>query len=84
MPKALKHLSQKRAFEKLITYLYVLRMKGCSWAQIAELLNTQCGFGLAPGTVRTYFGEFSILHRASCLAAMNNYLSAKGAKKGTQ
>lgn len=48
--------SQRKAFEKLMPHLYVLRDKGCSFAQLAGLL-TKCGLNLQPSTVRRYFEE---------------------------
>ena len=46
--------SQRKAFVTLMPYLYVLRNKGCSWLELAGLLNG-CGFSLQPATVRTYY-----------------------------
>lgn len=78
-----KDMTQKKAFEKLIPHLFVLRKKNCSWAQITELLNEKCGFNLQPGTVRTYFGEMAKKHAGICQIAMEKYIfdAAKIKKK---
>ena len=74
-----KDLTQKKAFEKLIPNLYVLREINFSWAQITELLNDKCGFNLRPETVRTYFGVMAKKHAHLCKSAMERHIS-DGAK----
>jgi len=76
-----KDMTQKKAFEKLIPYLYVLRKKNCSWAQITDLLNEKCGFNLQSGTVRTYFGEMAKKHADICQSAMEKYIFDATKKK---
>jgi len=48
--------TQRQAIEKLMPYLYVLRKKGCSWAQLTHLLS-ESGFKLQSSTVRSYYNE---------------------------
>jgi len=70
--------SQRKAFEKLMPHLYVLRNKGCSWAQLAKLLG-ECGFKLQPSTVRTYFGELLAERMDICQARMNEQIAIMAA-----
>ena len=48
--------TQRKAFEALMPYLYKLRSKGCSWAQLTNLLN-ESGFALQSSTVQGYYSE---------------------------
>jgi hypothetical protein len=48
--------TQRKAFERLMPYLYVLRNKGCSWPQLTKLLG-DCKIHLQPSTVRAYYSE---------------------------
>ena len=48
--------SQRKAFSTLMPQIYALRTKGCSWPQLAKLLNG-CGFDLRPETVRAYYTD---------------------------
>lgn len=66
--------TQRQAFEKLMPHLYVLRNRGCSWAQLTRLL-TECGFKLQPSTVRTYFSEMLAARMDVCQARMNEQIS---------
>lgn len=70
-----KDLTQKKAFEKLIPNLFVMRKLNFSWTQITELLNDKCGFKLRLGTVRTYFGVMVKKHAHICQAAMEKHIS---------
>jgi hypothetical protein len=66
--------TQRKAFEALMPYLYVLRNKGCSWEQLTKLL-TECGFKLQPSTVRSYFSEMLVTRMEICKARMNEQIS---------
>lgn len=66
--------TQRKAFESLLPYMYVLRNKGCSWAQLTNLL-TECGFALQPSTVRTYYSEMLATRLDICQARMNEQIS---------
>lgn len=61
--------SQRKAFAKLMPYLFVLRSKGCSFPQLAGLL-TQCGLNLQPSSVRRYFDELLADRMEACEAQM--------------
>ncbi len=65
--------TQRKAFESLMPYLYVLRNKGFSWNQLTDLL-TQCGFRLQPSTVRSYYSEMLATRLDICQARMNEQL----------
>lgn len=65
--------TQRKAFEQLMPHLYVLRHKGCSWAQLASLL-ADGGFKLQPSTVRNYFGEMVQRHMDACQESMTEQL----------
>lgn len=69
-----KDITQKKAVETFIPYLFVLRGKGCSWTQITNLLNDKCGFKLQPSTMRSYFGEMVPKHVDICRNAMAEHL----------
>ena len=70
-------ITQKKAIEKLIPHLFVLRGKGCSWGQITNLLNGKCGFKLKESTVRVYFGQMARRHIDICRAALvDHHLTA--------
>lgn len=66
--------TQRQAFERLMPHLYVLRNRGCSWAQLAKLL-AECGFKLQPSTVRTYFSEMLAARMDVCQARMNEQIA---------
>jgi hypothetical protein len=72
---AAKDLTQRKALEKLIPNLFVMRKLNFSWDQITELLNGKCGFKLRTGTVRTYFSEMAKKQEYLCQAAMKKHLS---------
>lgn len=65
--------SQRKAFESLMPYMYVLRNKGCSWAQLTKLLN-DCGLKLQPATVRTYYSEMLSSRLDICQEQMNEQI----------
>ena len=65
---------QRQAFKALLPNMYVLRNKGCSFAQLASLLN-QCGFSLPPSTVRTYYNEMMVAKMELCSAEMNEQIA---------
>lgn len=65
--------TQRKAFEQLMPHLYVLRHRGCSWAQLASLL-ADGGFKLQPSTVRNYFGEMVQTHMEACRESMTEQL----------
>lgn len=73
--KAAMHLmvpedqTQRQAFVPLMPHLYVLRRKGCSWAQLTKLL-TDCGFNLLPSTVRSYYSEELAVRQDLCEARL--------------
>lgn len=70
--------TQRQAFEKLLPHLYVLRNKGCSWAQLTKLL-AECGFKLQPSTVRSYFSEMLADRMDICQARMNEQIAIMAA-----
>ena len=53
--------------------MYVLRNKGCSWAQLTKLL-TDAGFVLQPSTVRSYFGEMLATRQDICQDKMTKQI----------
>lgn len=63
-------LTQRASFAKLMPHLYVLRNKGCSWAQLTTLIN-KTGFKLQPSTVRSYYSEMLLKSMDLCQARMN-------------
>lgn len=65
--------TQRKAFESLMPYMYVLRNKGCSWAQLTKLL-IDCGFALQPSTVRTYYAEMLATRQDICQERMNEQI----------
>lgn len=65
--------TQRRAFEALMPWMYLLRNRGFSWAQLTDLL-TQCGFRLQTSTVRTYYSEMLASRLDVCQARMNEQL----------
>ena len=73
--------TQRQAFEKLMPHLYVLRNKGCSWAQLAKLLG-DCGFKLQPSTVRSYFTEMLAGRLDVCQSRMNEQIAIMAAVRG--
>lgn len=81
--KAAAHLivpedqTQRKAFEQLMPHLYVLRHKGCSWAQLAGLL-AEGGFKLQPSTVRNYFGEMVQTHMEACRESLTEQVLLLG------
>lgn len=77
-----KDLTQRQAIKKHIPHLFVLREKGCSWMQIAGLLET-CGFTLQASTIRSYFGEMVPTQIENCRQAMDEHklAMAMGEKK---
>lgn len=54
--------TQRKAFEALMPYLYKLRNKGCSWAQLTNLLG-ESGFALQSSTVRAYYSDSINSHK---------------------
>lgn len=48
--------TNRKAFESLMPYLYVLRHQGHTWIQLTKLLR-DCGFRLQQSTVRSYYSE---------------------------
>jgi hypothetical protein len=66
-------VSQRKAFEGLMPFLYVLRNKGCSWPQLNKLL-TDAGFVLQPSTVRTYYSEMLASRLDICQSRMNEQI----------
>lgn len=76
--------TQKKAFEKLMPHLYVLRNKGCSFQQLTQLL-TQCGFKLQPSTVRDYFREGLAKRMDVCQERLNEQMALlKEVRKRTE
>ena len=71
-----KGMTQKKAFEKLIPYFFVLRSKGCSWGQITKLLKDECGFKLQSRTVQNYFSEMAPTQIDICQKALTEHLLA--------
>lgn len=65
--------TQRKAFEGLMPFMYVLRNKGCSWAQLTKLL-THAGFVLQPSTVRRYYAEMLATRLDICQERMNEQI----------
>ena len=65
--------TQRKAFEALMPFLYVLRNKGCSWPQLTKLL-TDSGFSLQPSTVRSYYSEMLATRQDICQERMNEQI----------
>lgn len=65
--------TNRKEFESLMPYLYVLRNKGCSWAQLTKLL-TDCGIRLQPSTVRSYYSEMLATRKDICQAQLQEHL----------
>ena len=63
-------LTQRRAFDRLMPQMYVLRNKGCSIPQITALLN-QIGFKFQPSTVRVYYNKALASRMDICQSKMN-------------
>jgi hypothetical protein len=66
-------LTQRQAFEGYMPNLFVLRNKGCSWAQMAKLLG-EAGLVLQMSTVRTYYGEALAARQDICQQRMNEQI----------
>lgn len=76
--------TQRKAFEALLPHMYVLRNKGVSWAQLANLLS-RAGINLQVSTVRTYYSEMLMRKFDACQERMNEQLVLlKAIKKGTE
>jgi hypothetical protein len=65
--------TQRKAFESLMPYMYVLRNRGCSWPQITKLL-TDCGFNLQTSVVRSYYSEMLATRQDICQEQMNEQI----------
>lgn len=65
--------TQRQAFERLMPQLYVLKNKGCSFLQIADLL-AQVGFKLQPSAVRVYYNEILAARMEMCQSRMNEQI----------
>lgn len=70
--------TQRQAVDKLMPHLYVLRNKGCSWAQLAKLLG-ECGINLQPSTVRIYYTEMLATRMDICQQRMNEQIALMAA-----
>lgn len=66
-------MTQRQAFKAYMPELYILRNKGCSFAQIASLL-ADCGFTLQPATVRMYYSEMLAERLDECQRRMNEQI----------
>ncbi|APW48623.1 hypothetical protein RA876_19740 (plasmid) [Rhodoferax antarcticus] len=71
---------QRLAFIPMMPHLYVMRRKGCSWGQLAKVLN-EAGFNLQPSSVRTYYGEELAVRQDLCEARLAESLLAIAAAK---
>jgi len=71
-------LTQRRAFERLMPNLYVLRNKGFTWGQMSKLL-AECKLNLQPSTVRTYYNEMLAERMDICQARMNEQIAIMAA-----
>ena len=65
--------SQRKVFEALMPYLYVLRNKGCSWAQLTRML-AECKIKLQPSTVSSYYSEMLASRLDVCQEQMNEQI----------
>jgi len=66
-------MTQRQAMATYMPELYVLRNKGCSFAQLASLL-VECGVNLQPSTVRIYYGEMLADRLDECQQRMNEQI----------
>lgn len=66
-------MSKRQAFAHYMPDLYVLRNKGCSFPQLAELLK-QVGLKLQPSTVRVYYTELLADRLDECQRRMNEQI----------
>lgn len=66
-------MTQRQAFAAYMPEIYVLRNKGCSFAQITTLLS-ECGFKLQPSTVRIYYSELLADRLDECQRRMNEQI----------
>jgi hypothetical protein len=66
-------MTQRQAFAIYLPELYVLRNKGCSFAQITTLL-VECGVNLQPSTVRGYYSEMLADRLDECQRRMNEQI----------
>lgn len=66
-------MTQRQAFATYMPELYVLRNKGCSFAQITTLL-VECGVNLQPSTVRSYYSEMLADRLDECQRRMNEQI----------
>lgn len=66
-------MTQRQAMATYMPELYVLRNKGCSFAQLASLL-VECGVNLQPSTVRIYYGEMLAGRLDECQQRMNEQI----------
>jgi len=60
-------------FASLISYIYVLRNKGCSWEQITKLL-ADCNINLQVSTVRTYYSKMLADRQDECQRRLNEQI----------
>ncbi|MBG6078232.1 hypothetical protein [Polaromonas sp. CG_9.11] len=65
--------TQRKAFESLMPHLYILRNKGCSWAQLTSLL-ADAGLVYQTSTVRTYYSEMLATRQDICQRQMNEHI----------
>lgn len=65
--------TQRKAFESLMPHLYVLRNRGCSWAQLTKLLK-EAGLEYQLSTVRNYYGEMLATRQDICQQRMNEQI----------
>ena len=65
--------TQRKAFETLMPYMYVLRNKGASWEQLTKILK-DCGFNLQTSTVRSYYSELLASRLDICQGRMNDQI----------
>ena len=65
--------SQHQTFLRLMPYIYVVRNRGCSFVQIANLL-AQCNLSLQPSTVKDYYNNALASRMDICQQRMNEQI----------
>lgn len=65
-----EEITQRKIFESLMPYVYILRNKGCSWNQITKLVVAS-GLNLQPSTIKGYYSKMLATRQDICQERMN-------------
>lgn len=65
--------TQRKTFETLMPYIYVMRNNKYRWAQITKLLN-ECGFTLQTSAIRSYYHKMLLTSQDLCQARMQEQI----------